>query len=291
MKIALLSQNPELYSTRRLRQAAIARGHRVEIINSLQCSLVLSSPRPLLHSQGSSLEDIDIVIPRIAPAITSLGTAMVRQFETMDIPVANSAAAIERSRNKLRSLQILTQEDIDIPMTGFVTAREEIEPLLKSLGGVPVVIKVLEGTQGIGVVLAETKPAAISMIEAFIGVRKDVLVQEFIQEATGVDIRCFVIGNQVVAAMERRSVKEEFRANLHRGGTAVKVQLTEEEEEIAVQAVEAMGLNIAGVDLLRSQRGPLVLEVNSSPGLKGIEATSEIDIATKIIQYLEINAF
>lgn len=287
MNIAILSQNPELYSTRRLREAAIARGHRVDIISALQCSLVLSSPRPLLHCLGSSLEKIDVVIPRIAPAITFLGTTMVRQFETMDICVANSAAAIDLSRNKLRSLQILSQAEIDIPMTGFVTATGEIESVLKTLGGVPVVLKVLSGSQGIGVILADSKQGVISTVEAFIGLRKDVLIQEFIPEAEGKDIRSFVIGDRVVAAMERRSGKGEFRANLHRGGSAQKVQLTPEEEDISIRAARAMGLNIAGVDLLRSQRGPLVLEVNSSPGLKGIEETSGFDIAAEIILYLE----
>lgn len=287
MKIAILSQNPELYSTRRLREAAIACGHRVDIIDCLQCSLVLSSPRHLLHTQGSSLEDIDVVIPRIAPTITFLGTTMVRQFETMDIFVANSAAAIDLSRNKLRSLQVLSHADIDIPMTGFVTDTEEIAPVIKTLGGMPVVIKVLEGTQGIGVILADSEQGAISTVEAFIGLRQNVLIQEFIQEAQGKDLRCFVIGDRVVAAMERRGAKGEFRSNLHRGGAAKKVELTPEEEDISVRAAQALGLNIAGVDLLRSQRGPLVLEVNSSPGLRGIETTSGIDIATQIIHYLE----
>lgn len=290
MNIAILSQNPELYSTRRLREAAIARGHRVNILSVLQSSLVLSTPRPLLHCQGCSLEDVDAVIPRIAPAITFLGTTMVRQFELMNIYVANSAAAIDLSRNKLRSLQILSQADIDIPMTGFVTATEEIPSVLKTLGGIPVVIKVLSGSQGIGVILAESEQGAISTVEAFIGMRTDVLIQEFIQEAQGKDLRCFVIGDRVVAAMERCGEPGEFRANLHRGGSARPVQLTPEEAEISVQAVQTLGLNIAGVDLLRSQRGPLVLEVNSSPGLKGIETSSGLDIADRIIHHLELHA-
>lgn len=290
MKIAILSQNHKLYSTSRLREAAEARNHEVKIINFLRCYMNITSHKPFVIYQGERLSNFDAIIPRIGASATFYGTAVVRQFEVMGVFSANTSQAISRSRDKLRSLQILARRGIGLPVTGFAHATEDIDGLLETVGGAPVVIKLLEGTQGIGVVLAETNQAAKSVIEAFRGLNANILVQEFIQEAKGMDIRCFVIGDKVVASMKRQGAEGEFRSNLHRGGSAAKIKLTPEERSTAIRAAKAMGLRVAGVDLLRSNHGPVVMEINSSPGLEGIEKTTGVDVAGKIIEYIEKNA-
>ncbi|SIO11159.1 SSU ribosomal protein S6P modification protein [Sulfurivirga caldicuralii] len=290
MKIALLSRNPKLYSTRRLVEAAEARGHEIHVIDTLRCYMNIASHRPEIHYRGQALTGFDAVIPRIGASITFYGTAVVRQFEMMGVYPLNESVAISRARDKLRSLQLLARRGIGMPVTGFAHSPDDVDDLLKMVGGAPVVIKLLEGTQGIGVVLAETQKAAESVIEAFMGLKQNILVQEFIQEAGGADIRCFVIGDRVVGAMMRKAKEGEFRSNLHRGGEAKVVRITPEERSVAVRAAKVMGLNVAGVDLLRSNHGPLVMEVNSSPGLEGIEKATGKDIAGMIIQFLERNA-
>ncbi|ANV83514.1 ribosomal protein S6 modification protein [Picosynechococcus sp. PCC 7003] len=290
MKIAILSQDPKLYSTRRLREAAENRHHDVQVINFMRCYMNITSHKPFVIYQGQRLENFDAIIPRIGASATFYGTAVVRQFEVMGGFSANTSQAISRSRDKLRSLQILARKGIGLPVTGFAHATQDIDGLIETVGGAPVVIKLLEGTQGIGVVLAETHQAAKSVIEAFRGLDANILVQEYIAEAKGTDIRCFVVGEKVVAAIKRQGAEGEFRSNLHRGGKADKVRLTPEERSTAVRAAKAMGLRVAGVDLLRSNHGPLVMEINSSPGLEGIEKTTGVDVAGKIIEYLEKNA-
>ncbi|WP_341328971.1 30S ribosomal protein S6--L-glutamate ligase [Methylotuvimicrobium sp. KM2] len=287
MKIALLSRNPKLYSTRRLIEAAEARGHQIEVIDVLRCYMEITSTKPGIHYKGTALEGFDAVIPRIGASVTFYGTAVLRQFEMMGTYPLNESVAISRSRDKLRSLQLLSRKGIGLPVTGFAHKPDDIEDLIKMVGGAPVVIKLLEGTQGIGVVLAETKKAAESVIEAFMGLKADILVQEFIKEAAGADIRCFVIGDKVVATMKRQGGEGEFRSNLHRGGTSSLVRITPEERSIAVRAAKTMGLNVAGVDMLRSNHGPVVMEVNSSPGLEGIETATGKDIAGMIISFIE----
>ncbi|MEO1623457.1 MAG: 30S ribosomal protein S6--L-glutamate ligase, partial [Cyanobacteria bacterium J06632_3] len=283
MKIAVLSRNPSLYSTRRLREAAEERGHSVEIIDYLRCYMDITSHRPQILYQGAVLEGIDAVIPRIGASHTFYGTAVVRQFEMMDVLVANDSQGISRSRDKLWCLQLLSKQGIGLPVTGFAHSTKDIEGLISIVGGAPLVIKLLEGTQGIGVVLTETHQAATSVIEAFRGLNANILVQEFIAEAKGADLRCFVVGSKVIAAMKRQGAPGEFRSNLHRGGGASKIKLTPEERTTAVRAAKTMGLKIAGVDLLRSNHGPVVMEVNSSPGLEGIEEATQIDVAGKMI--------
>ena len=290
MKIAILSQNPQLYSTRRLQEAAEARNHEVKVIDFLRCYMNITSRQPFIIYKGKPLENFDAIIPRIGAPCTFYGGSVVRQFEVMGVFTPNSSQAIARSRDKLRSLQILARKGIGLPVTGFAHATEDIDGLLETVGGAPVVIKLLEGTQGIGVVLAETHQAAKSVIEAFRGLDANILVQEFIEEAKGMDIRCFVVGDRVIAAMKRQGAEGEFRSNLHRGGNSSKAKLTPKERSTAVRAAKAMGLKIAGVDLLRSNHGPVVMEINSSPGLEGIEKTSGVDVAAKIIEYLEKNA-
>lgn len=290
MKIAILSQDASLYSTRRLKEAGIERGHEVQVINYLRCYMNITSHKPAVIYQGAPLADVDAIVPRIGSSRTFYGTAVVRQFELMGVFTANESQAISRSRDKLRCLQILAREGVGLPVTGFAHATEDIDGLIEMVGGAPLVIKLLEGTQGIGVVLAETQQAAKSVIEAFRGLEANILVQEFIKEAEGADLRCFVIAGKVVAAMKRQGAEGEFRSNLHRGGSAQKVKLTPEERSTAVRAAKAMGLRVAGVDLLRSHHGPLVMEVNSSPGLEGIERTSEVDVAGKVIEFLEKSA-
>ncbi|HIK38648.1 MAG: 30S ribosomal protein S6--L-glutamate ligase [Geminocystis sp.] len=287
MKIAILSQDSHLYSTRRLKEAGEKRGHEMRVINYLRCYINIASGKPSIVYKGKELENFDAVIPRIAASRTFYGCAVVRQFEVMGVFSANESQAISRSRDKLRCIQILAKEGIGLPVTGFAHDTEDIDGLIKAVGGAPVVIKLLEGTQGIGVVLAETHQAAKSVIQAFRGLNANILVQEYIKEAQGTDIRCFVIGNKVVAAMKRQSADGEFRSNLHRGGRAEKVKLTPEERMTAIRSAKAMGLRIAGVDLLRSNHGPVVMEVNSSPGLEGIEKATQIDIADKIIEFIE----
>ncbi len=290
MKLAILSQDASLYSTRRLKEAATEREHEVHVINYLRCYMNITSHKPSVVYQGKPLEEYDAVIPRIGASRTFYGTAVVRQFELMGVFSANESQAISRSRDKLRCLQILAREGIGLPVTGFAHATQDIDGLIETVGGAPVVIKLLEGTQGIGVVLAETHQAAKSVIEAFRGLEANILVQEYIKEAKGADVRCFVVGGKVIAAMKRQGAEGEFRSNLHRGGKAEKVKLTPEERSTAVRSVKAMGLRVAGVDLLRSNHGPVVMEINSSPGLEGIETASDIDVAGKIIEFIQKNA-
>jgi ribosomal protein S6--L-glutamate ligase len=287
MKIAILSRDASLYSTDRLKQAAEVRGHETKVIDYLRCYLNITSRRPTVLFQGRELEGFDAVIPRIGATHTFYGTAVVRQFELMGTLSANESQAITRSRDKLRSLQLLSRSGIGLPVTAFAHSTKDIDGLLETVGGAPVIIKLLEGTQGVGVVLAETKKAAESVIAAFRQLDANILVQEYIKEAGGNDIRCLVVGNRVVAAIERRSAPGEFRSNLHRGGEAVKVKLTPEERSIAVRAARALGLNVSGVDILRSNHGPVVMEVNSSPGLEGVETSTGVDVAGKIVDYLE----
>ncbi len=290
MKIAILSQDASLYSTRRLKDAGDKRGHEMRVIDYLRCYMNITSHKPTVIYQGKPLENFDAIIPRIAASKTFYGTAVVRQFEVMGVFTPNESQAISRSRDKLRCLQILSREGVGLPVTGFAHSIQDVDGLIDTVGGPPVVIKLLEGTQGVGVVLAETRQAAKSMIEAFRGLDANILVQEFIKEAEGTDIRCFVIDNKVVASMKRQSAPGEFRSNLHRGGTAESIKLTPEERSTAVRAAKATGLRVAGVDLLRSNHGPVVMEVNSSPGLEGIEESTGVDVAGKIIEYLEKNA-
>lgn len=290
MNIVILSRDSALYSTRRLCEAGEARGHQIRVIDHMRCYMDITSHRPKVLYQGKPLEDVDAVIPRIGASNTFYGTAVVRQFEVMEVFTTNESQAISRSRDKLRSLQLLARKGIGLPVTGFAHSTQVIDGLIELVGGAPLVIKLLEGTQGIGVVLAETYQAAKSVIEAFRGLDANILVQEYIKEAGGADIRCFVVGDKVIAAMKRQGAAGEFRSNLHRGGSAEKVKLTPEERSTATRAAKAMGLRVAGVDLLRSNHGPVVMEVNSSPGLEGIEKATGLDVADKIIEYLEKNA-
>ncbi len=290
MKIAILSRKPSLFSTRRLKEAGEQRGHEMHVIDYARCYMNITSRRPAVMFQGKVLEGYDAVIPRIGASYTFYGTAVVRQFEMMGVFPANESQAISRSRDKLRCLQLLAREGIGLPVTGFAHSTRDTEGLIQLVGGAPLVIKLVEGTQGIGVVLAETDKAAESVIEAFRGLRANILVQEFIQEAGGTDIRCFVVGGKVVAAMLRRGAPGEFRSNLHRGGRGEPVKISPEERSTAVRAARTLGLNIAGVDLIRSNHGAVVLEVNSSPGLEGIEKATGKDIAGAIIEFVEKHA-
>lgn len=290
MRIAILSRNPRLYSTQRLVEAATKRGHEVKVIDVLRCYMNITANQPSIHYRGEILEGFDAVIPRIGASVTFYGTAVLRQFEMLGVYPLNESVAVTRARDKLRSLQLLARKGIAMPVTGFAHAPDDIDDLIKMVGGPPLVIKLLEGTQGVGVVLAETYQAAESVIQAFLGLKVHILVQEYIAETQGSDIRCFVIGDKVVAAMRRQARKGDFRSNLHRGGSAALVKITPEERSIAVRAARTVGLNVAGVDILRSKHGPLVLEVNSSPGLKGIEAATGKDIASQIIEFIEKNA-
>jgi len=290
VRIVILSRKPSLYSTRRLKEAGQQRGHEMRVIDYLRCYMNITSHRPEVIYQGHALEGVDAIIPRIGASNTFYGTAVVRQFEMMEVFPANTSQAISRSRDKLRCLQLLSRKGIGLPVTGFAHSTKDVNGLIKLVGGAPLVVKLLEGTQGIGVVLAETQQAAESVIEAFRGLDANILVQEFIAEAKGSDIRAFVLGEKVIAAMKRTAGSGEFRSNLHRGGTAETVKLTPEERSTAVRAAKAMGLRLAGVDMLRSNHGPVVIEVNSSPGLEGIEKTSRVDVASRIIEYIEVNA-
>jgi ribosomal protein S6--L-glutamate ligase len=290
MKIAILSRGPKLYSTRRLVEAAEQREHYARVINPLRCYMNITSHRPSIHYGGEELEVFDAVIPRIGASITFYGTAVLRQFEMMGVYPANESVAINRSRDKLRSMQLLARRGIGLPVTGFASSVDDTGDLINIVGGAPLVIKLLEGTQGKGVVLAETGKAAESVIDAFRGLKAHFMAQEFIKEAGGADIRCFVIGDKVVAAMKRQAKEGEFRSNLHRGGSASLVRITPEERSTAVRAAKIMGLNVAGVDLLRSNHGPVVMEVNSSPGLEGIEQATGKDIAVLVIQDIEKKA-
>ncbi|MCC6913222.1 MAG: 30S ribosomal protein S6--L-glutamate ligase [Rhodospirillaceae bacterium] len=290
MKFAMLARNAELYSHQRIVAAARARGHEIDIVDTLKCYMNIASHRPEVRYKGRPLEGYDAVIPRIGASITFYGLAVLRQFEMMGVYPLNESVAIGRSRDKLRCLQLLSREGIGLPVTAFAHATSQPDDLIDMVGGTPLVIKLLEGTQGIGVVLAETRSSAKSMIEAFGGVEANILVQEFIKEAGGADIRAFVIGGKVVASMLRQGAPEEFRSNLHRGGKAQEVKITPEERSTAVRAAKTMGLNVCGVDMLRSNHGPVVMEVNSTPGLEGIELATGKDIAGMIIEFLEKSA-
>ncbi len=289
MRIVILSRNSKLYSTKRLKEAAESRGHEARVLDHLKCTVIGEHNNPRILYEGEELKDVDAVIPRIGASVTFYGTAVVRQFEMQGVFSVNSSISIVRSRDKLRSLQIFSRHDIGIPKTIFTNHPKNVEVLIREIGGAPCVIKLLEGTQGIGVVLVETKKAAKSVVEAFHGLKANMLIQEFIAEAGGADIRAFVVNGKVVGAMKRQGAEGEFRSNLHRGGTAVKVRLTAAQRQLALRAVKAMGLTMAGVDMLESSRGPLVLEVNSSPGLEGIEKATGKDVAASVIEFIESN--
>lgn len=286
MKIGILSRRASLYSTSRLRDAARERGHEVRVVNPLRCYMDITAKRPKVMHGGVPL-DFDAVIPRIGASVTFYGTAVVRQFEMMGVFTVAESQAISRSRDKLRSLQLLSREGIGLPVTGFARSPKDVDGVIDLVGGAPLIIKLLEGTQGMGVVLAETRKAAESVIGAFRQLDTNILVQEFIREAGGSDLRAFVVGGRIVASMERHAAAGEFRSNLHRGGTANPVKLTTKERNTAIRAARVMGLDVAGVDMLRSNRGPVVMEVNSSPGLEGIETATQIDVAGEIIEFIE----
>lgn len=288
MKIAILSRGASLYSTARLKEAAISRGHEVAIVDYLRCYMDITARRPKVLYKGEEVRP-HAVIPRIGASYTFYGTAVVRQFEMTDVYTLNSSDGISRSRDKLRSLQIMSRAGVGLPTTSFAHSIQDIDGLLDVVGGTPIVVKLLEGTQGLGVVLAETKKAAESVIGAFRQLDANILVQQFIKEAGGADIRAFVVGGKVAAAMRRRGAPGDFRSNLHRGGSAEVIKLTPSERSTAVRAAKSMGLNVAGVDLVQSEEGPMVLEVNSSPGLEGIEGVSGVDIADLIVEYIEDN--
>ncbi|OSQ48046.1 30S ribosomal protein S6--L-glutamate ligase [Thalassospira alkalitolerans] len=287
MKIAMMARNPNLYSHKRLVEAAELRGHEIDVINTLRATMNITSSKPAIYYNGRTLDDYDAVIPRIGVSVTFFGLAVLRQFEMMGVYPLNESVAIGRSRDKLRSLQILSRRGIGLPVTAFGHDPKKTDELLKIVGGAPVVIKLLEGTQGIGVVLGETEKSAKSVIEAFRGANVDIMVQEFIKEAGNSDIRCFVVGGKVIASMERTGAPGDFRSNIHRGGSARTIKITAQERTTAVEAAKAMGLNVCGVDILRSNHGPVVMEVNSSPGLEGIEGATGLDIAGMIIDFME----
>ncbi len=290
MKIAMLARNPRLYSHRRLVEAAEARGHTLDILNTLRCSVNIASHRPTVIYEGRTVSGYDAVIPRIGASITNYGMAVLRQFEMAGVWPLNESVAIGRSRDKLRSMQILAKHGLGLPLTAYANDPRQAEEIIRAVNGPPVVIKLLEGTQGIGVVLAETMSSAKSVIEAFRGAKVNILVQEFIKEAGGTDIRALVVGGRVVAAMKRTGAADEFRSNLHRGGSAKLIKITPVERSTAVRAAKHMGLNVCGVDMLRSNHGPVVMEVNSSPGIEGVEQATGIDVAGKIIGFLEEHA-
>ncbi len=290
MNIGILSTNRNLYSTRRLVEAGEERGHDMRVINHKRCYMNITSHNPSVHLKGEKITGLDAVIPRIGASVSFYGTSVLRQFEMMGIYSVNESVAISRSRDKLRAAQLLSRRGIGLPVTGFANSPDDTQDLLKIAGGAPVVIKLLEGTQGVGVVLAETRKAAESVIEAFRGLGANFIVQEFIAEAGGADIRCLVLGDRVVAAMKRQGKEGEFRSNLHRGGSASLIKITPEERSTAVRSAKVMGLNVAGVDLLRANHGPVVMEVNSSPGLEGIETATNKDIAGMIIDFIQKNA-
>jgi ribosomal protein S6--L-glutamate ligase len=290
MKIAILSRSKLIHSTRRLIEAADQRGHEVQVVDHLKCAVLMEKAVPLVQFDGQVMSHVDAVIPRIGASVTFYGCSIVRQFEMMNVFTTSSSQGIVRSRDKLRAMQILTREGVDLPKTAFARHTVDVNELIKHVGGAPLVVKLVEGTQGLGVVLCETKKAAKSVIEAFYALDAHILVQEFIEEAKGTDLRVFIVDGEVVGAMERKGPEGEFRSNLHRGGTARSVELTDIERETALKAAAAMGLSVAGVDMLPSKRGPLIMEVNSSPGLEGIERATGVDIAGKIIQFIERNA-
>ena len=290
MNIAMLARNANLYAHRRLKDAAETRGHQLDIIDTRRCYMNIASRRPEIYYNGEKLTGYDAVIPRIGASVTFYGTAVLRQFEMMGVYPLNESVAIGRSRDKLRSMQLLARDGIGLPVTTFAHDPKQTEEVLKLAGGAPIVIKLLEGTQGIGVVLADTDRSAKSVVEAFRGAGVNILLQEFIKEAGGTDIRAIVIGGKVVAAMKRTGAEGEFRSNLHRGGSAQVVKLSAEERATAVRAAKSLGLNACGVDMLRANHGPVIMEVNSSPGLEGVEKATGLDIAGMMIEYLEKNA-
>lgn len=287
MKIAILSRNENLYSTKRLLEAVQTRGHEGLIMDHLKCDIIIEDDGPTIYYHGKKVTGIDAIIPRIGASVTFYGTAVVRQFEMMNVFSAVSSLSITRSRDKLRSLQILSRSGLKMPKTAFTNYSKEENKTLHHIGDAPVIIKLLEGTQGLGVILADTNKAAISVVEAFEGLKARVILQEFIEEAGGADIRAFIVDGKIVGAMKRQGKKGEFRSNLHRGGTSSMVKLSRSEKKAALEAAKAMGLGVAGVDMLQSKRGPLILEVNSSPGLEGIEKATNEDIAGKIVEYIE----
>lgn len=290
MHIGILSRNHDLYSTKRLVEASEDRGHDVEVIDHLKCTIVMEQNKPTIIYKGRSLDYINAIVPRIGASVTFYGSAVVRQFEMMKVFTAVESQALIRSRDKLRSLQILSRAGLGLPKTVFTNYSRDTDDILNAVGGAPVIIKLLEGTQGLGVVLADNRKSAASVIEAFHGLKARVIVQEFVKEAGGADIRAFVVDGHVVGAMKRQAKEGEFRSNLHRGGTSSVIKLSRKEKSTAIAAARKMGLGVAGVDMLQSSRGPLILEVNSSPGLEGIENATGVDIAGKIIEYLERNA-
>lgn len=287
MKIVVLSRNPNLYSTKRLVEAGEKRGHETLVVDHSKCDIIIEKKRPHIIYKGEELTGVDAVIPRIGASITFYGTAVVRQFEMMKVFTAVESQALVRSRDKLRSLQILARAGLGLPKTAFTNYSKNVTEVIKQVGGAPLVIKLLEGTQGVGVVLAETNKAAESVLEAFNGLQARVIVQQFIKEAGGADIRAFVVDGVVVGAMKRQGKEGEFRSNLHRGGTASIIELSEDEEAAALRAAKVLGLGIAGVDMLQSNSGPMIMEVNSSPGLEGIEKATGKNIAGSIIRYIE----
>jgi len=290
MRMAMLARNPNLYSHKRLVEAATNRGHEMTVFNTLRCYMNITSHRPEVKYDGQVLSGFDVVIPRIGASVTYYGLAVLRQFEMMGVYPLNESVAIGRSRDKLRSMQILSREGIGLPVTAFAHDPNQTEEVINAVGGAPVIIKLIEGTQGIGVVLGETLQSAKSVIEAFRGANVNILVQEFIKEAGSTDIRAFVVDGKVIAAMKRTGAEGEFRSNLHRGGSAETIKITPEERSTAVRAAHALGLNVCGVDMLRANHGPVVMEVNSSPGLEGVEKATGIDVAGKIIEFIEKNA-
>lgn len=290
MKIAILSRDGSLWSCKRLLDAATARGHQVDIIDPLSCYMTIGGDASRIHYKGGALPHYDAVIPRIGSAITFYGTAVLRQFELSGSYPLNESVAISRARDKLRSLQLLASKGVPLPVTGMAHSPDDTSDLIRMVGGAPLVVKLVEGTQGIGVVLAETRQAAESVIDAFRGLNAHILVQEYIAEAGGKDVRCLVVGDQVVAAIERQAKAGDFRSNLHRGGTARVAQISEQERALAIKAARTLGLEVAGVDILRAHRGPLVMEVNASPGLEGVEKTTGLDIATMMICWTEAQA-
>lgn len=287
MKIAVLSRNKNLYSTSSLVKAIEAAGHEARVIDYLRCYMNITASKPSIYYRGQVLEHFDAVIPRIGASYTFYGTAVVRQFETMDTYCINSSISITRSRDKLRSLQLLAKEGVNLPKTGFAHNIKDTDGLIASVGGAPLVIKLIEGTQGVGVVLAETGKAAESVIQAFRGLDANIIAQEFIKESKGADIRCFVLGDKVIAAMKRQAAEGDFRSNVHRGGSASLIKISKAEKEAAIKAVKVMGLKCAGVDLLQSKDGPMIIEVNSSPGLEGIETATKLNVSGKIVKYIE----
>lgn len=287
MKIGILSRRKELYSTRRLVEACEKRGHEAVVIDHLKCNLIMEQGNPTVYFNGQALNDIDAIVPRVGTSVTFYGSAVVRQFEMMKKITCVSSQGLLRSRDKLRSMQILSRHGLGLPRTVFTNYSRDTKTIIDSVGGPPLIIKLLEGTQGLGVVLAENEKAAKSVIEAFHGLKARIIVQEFVKEAAGVDIRAFVVGGKVVGAMKRQAEEGEFRSNLHRGGKSSVVRLKREEKEAAIKAAKALGLNVAGVDMLQSGRGPLIIEVNSSPGLQGIERATGKDIASSVVEWLE----